>query len=206
MKPAEATPTPSPRRLVGATIAAAGAAVVILVVAVLPAEYGIDPIGAGGVLGLVPPDAALVGGPAAPVVAGDRLIPVEVGPTRYFSRPFATDTATFQLGPYDYVEYKYRLEQGASVTFAWKASAAVIHDLHAEPDGAEEHAEISFDKRNLSSAAGTHTAPFAGLHGWMWENPGSDPITVTITTAGFYSSATEFRPNRRRIEHQITRE
>ena len=199
--PALSLPAPPLKRLALASAGAVAVAIGILLVAVLPVEYGIDPLGTGRLLGLLPEDAPAVSTTAAP--AGERLTPTSMGPINYFSLPFASDRATFELGPYDYVEYKYRLEQGASITFSWQASTPVLHDLHAEPDGGEEHAEVSFDKRQLAGASGTHTAPFPGLHGWMWENPGAAPVTVTITTTGFYSSATEFRPNRRRIEHPI---
>ena len=43
---------PSKQKLAKATIVAALVAIVILFVAVLPAEYGIDPLGTGAALGL----------------------------------------------------------------------------------------------------------------------------------------------------------
>jgi hypothetical protein len=50
------TPTraelPSSRQLARSTVIAAVSAVVLLVTVVLPAEYGLDPTGVGGVLGL----------------------------------------------------------------------------------------------------------------------------------------------------------
>jgi hypothetical protein len=195
--------TPSTRRLFAATGAALGVAVLALVVAILPAEYGIDPLGTGRAMGLVPPALPGAGTMPSAAAAGSALVPTPVGPADYYASPFATDMATFELGPYDYVEYKYRLEPGARMTFAWRATADVIHDFHAEPDGTEEHTEVSFDKRTIREAFGVHRAPMPGLHGWMWENPGSEPITVTLSTAGFYSSAIELRPNRRRIPHEI---
>jgi hypothetical protein len=197
-------PAPSPRRLIIATGAALTTAAVVLVVAILPAEYGIDPLGTGRALGLLQPG---LPGPTAPTTVSPQaaLAPTPIGPADFYGEPFSTDTATFQLGPYDYVEYKYRLEPGARMTFAWRATADVLYDFHAEPDGAEEHTEVSFDKRTIREAFGVHTAPMAGLHGWMWENPGSEVITVTVSTAGFYASAIELRPNRRRILHQIRR-
>lgn len=194
--------TPSAARLAWATVGALALAGAILVVAVLPAEYGIDPLGAGRALGLVtaPPQEAPA--PAATPIAGTSG-PTVVGPIGYFPAPFATDQATFELGAYDYVEYKYRLEQGATLQFAWEATVAVPHDFHADPDGADDHDEVSFDKQERARASGAYTAPFSGMHGWFWENPGPTPITVTISTSGFYSAATEFRPNKRRIEHTI---
>ena len=53
--PASSTPPPelpSSRALIRSTLAALAVAVVLLLTTVLPAEYGIDPTGAGRVLGL----------------------------------------------------------------------------------------------------------------------------------------------------------
>ena len=41
-------------------------------------------------------------------------------------------------------------------------------------------------------ADGSFTAPFSGIHGWFWVNPGADTITVRVTTAGFYTAAHDF--------------
>ncbi len=43
---------PTTRQLVGSTFLAMGGAAAILVAVVMPSEYGIDPTGLGGVLGL----------------------------------------------------------------------------------------------------------------------------------------------------------
>jgi hypothetical protein len=43
---------PSPRKLLRSTLIALAVALLLLVTAVLPAEYGIDPTGVGRVLGL----------------------------------------------------------------------------------------------------------------------------------------------------------
>ena len=37
------------------------------------------------------------------------------------------DVFEITLQPYEYVEYKYRLEHGATMLYAWEASAGVIH-------------------------------------------------------------------------------
>jgi hypothetical protein len=207
-----APPPPSGRQLAIASVGAAGVAAVLLVVAVLPAEYGIDPLGTGAALGLISPAAADAPGapgldqPAVATAAETeeaRLTPSLLGPVSYYAAPYAFDHIAFTLGPYEYVEYKYRLEQGASVHFAWEASAPVMHDLHADPDGAEDHDPVSFDARERTRAFGTHTAPFPGMHGWLWENPGSEVVTVSLTSAGFFRSATEYRSNGTRVAHDV---
>ena len=68
------------------------------------------------------------------------------------------------------------------------------YELHAEPDGAPQGYAESFEKKDARAAAsGTLTAPFAGIHGWYWENTGDREVTVTLSAAGFYNMSHEFR-------------
>ena len=68
------------------------------------------------------------------------------------------------------------------------------HEFHAEPDGAPRGYAQSYEKIDGSGqASGTLTAPFPGIHGWYWENTSDHEVTVTLTTAGFYNLAHEFR-------------
>jgi len=173
----------------GAALLAAGS---ILVVAILPAEFGVDPLGIGTRLGLtaigdvqkqIAPFAAsrAAGAGGAPIVAPHE-------------RPYHNETVAFAVGPRQSVEYKYRLAKGDALLYSWTATVPVNYELHAEPDGAPAGYAESFEKRDASAAAsGTLTAPFAGIHGWYWENPGDTPITVTLSAAGFYTMSHEFR-------------
>jgi len=52
--PATTTDLPSSRTLLRSTLIAIAVAMVLLVTVVMPAEYGVDPTGVGGVLGLTP--------------------------------------------------------------------------------------------------------------------------------------------------------
>jgi hypothetical protein len=195
---------PSTRKLAKATIVAILAAAAILVTIVLPAEYGIDPLGTGAALGLraLSDSASAQEQELAPASGDGALKPVQEGPVAHFGGQYKVDSTTFTLGPYEYVEYKYRLEQGASMLYSWVSSDAVVHDFHGEADGTAR-AETSFDKRQIRQANGMLLAPFAGIHGWYWENTGGSPITVTLTTAGFYSSAIEIRSDRTRRVHEL---
>ena len=70
----------------------------------------------------------------------------------------------------------------------------VNYQLHAEPDGAPQGYAESYEKRDAKDgASGTLTAPFAGIHGWYWENPADQTVTVTLSAAGFYNMSHEFR-------------
>ena len=171
-----------------ATAVAFAIAVVVLVVAVLPAEYGIDPLGTGRALGLTalagvddaPPDAPLT--PAA--------APVTPEPQQ---AALAQDTYTVELRPFEAVEYKYRLEQGRGLVYEWTTSAPVEWDFHGEPDGAPARYSESYEKGNSGSSSGVFIAQKPGVHGWFWENQGAGRVTVTLKTSGFYTTSTEYR-------------
>jgi len=176
---------------VGAALFAAG---VILVVAVLPAEFGIDPTGVGARLGLTAMDAtrrqmdAFAASRGAVPAGASTLAPQE--------KPYQQETIDLKIAPHDSVEYKYRLDKGEALLYSWKANERVNYELHAEPDGAPRGYAESYEKKDASSgASGTLTAPFAGIHGWYWENPTDREVTVTLSAAGFYNMSHEFRKN-----------
>jgi hypothetical protein len=193
---------PSKRRLAMTTAIALAVAVLLLVTIVLPAEYGVDPLGTGRALG-VNAISAPVSKAEAPPAGATMYKPVQVGPIGYYAAPYKIDSTEFRLGPYEYVEYKYRLEKGGGLLFSWTSTGDVIHDFHGQPEGGGSGSEESFDKKPRRDGNGVLTAPFSGIHGWYWENPGGGTIMVKITSAGFYSSATEFRFDRTRHPHEL---
>jgi hypothetical protein len=174
----------------GVALLAAGLALVMIV---LPAEYGVDPLGTGARLGLLP--LGLVGqqvdalnGAAASREAAHNAVVVGA------ERPFHEETVALTIAPHEFVEYKYRLDKGQALLYSWSATSAVHYELHAEPDGAPRGYAESYEKRpNTRQASGTLSAPFSGIHGWYWENTGDQPVTVTLKSAGFYSMSHEFR-------------
>ena len=169
----ESAALPSRRKILTAVAGAFVVAVALLVGAILPAEYGIDPVGTGRLLGLL--------------ALGQ-------------SQPFATeegeyrvDRAELSLYPAEWVEYFYRLDEGSNMVFTWDATGPVTYNFHASPDGAPAGYAESFDAQDLAEGHGTYPAPFTGIHGWYWENIGTEEITITLTTAGFYTTAEEGR-------------
>lgn len=194
--------SPSRRRIVRATAIAAAAATVILVVAVLPAEYGIDPLGTGAALGLT-----ALAGTAEPAPSDGRK-PVTLAPVRPDvntpqSAAYKQDRFAVELRPFEGVEYKYRMEKGASLVYSWTATAKVEFEFHGEPEGAPAKYFESYEKSEGAQAHGAFVAPTSGIHGWYWKNPGAGRVTITLTTAGFYDSAIEFHDGNR-IVHPLT--
>jgi hypothetical protein len=195
---------PSTGTILKASAAALGVAALLLVTVVLPAEYGIDPLGSGKALGLSALSApSAVDQPVAPP-GGTKLAPVQDGSFALYPGEFKVDSRELVLGPYEYVEYKYHLEQGATMLFSWRASGGVMHDFHGDRDGEPSSTSAqSYDARPRQQADGSFVAPFTGIHGWFWENPGGETITVRVTTAGFYTSAHQFRYDRTRLQREI---
>lgn len=163
-----------------------------LVAVVLPAEYGVDPLGTGARLGLLP--LGIVGQQVDALnhaaAARDSAQRVVIAGEEH---PFHEETVAFTIAPRDFVEYKYRLDKGQALLYSWTATSSVNYELHAEPDGAPRGYAESYEKKpQTETASGTLTAPFSGIHGWYWENTGDQAVTVTLKSAGFYSMSHEF--------------
>jgi hypothetical protein len=186
-----------------ASAAALVVAGILLVTVVFPAEYGIDPLGTGNALGLSALAGTAVTEEPVPPPQGQKVAPVREGPFALYPAQFKVDSRVLVLGPYEYVEYKYHLEKGAVMMFSWQASGDVIHDFHGDPEGQPSTSAQSFDKRPRRQADGSFEAPFTGIHGWYWENPGGETITVRVTTTGFYTSAHQFRFDRTRMTREV---
>jgi len=180
-------------------------AAVLLVTCVLPAEYGIDPTGVGRRLGLTEIASPTVK-VAEPLPSDSSLAPVVSGPTGLYPAEFKFDVFEVVLAPYEYIEYKYQLEKGASMLYSWQATAGVIHDFHGEhsepADQGSPQAE-SYDKQQRRGASGSLNAPFTGIHGWYWENPGGTPITIRLSSAGYYAAAVEIHSDHTRRRHTL---
>jgi hypothetical protein len=175
---------------------AAGTALLVagllLVIAVLPAEYGVDPLGVGKKLGLTAMSDVQKGLDAFEATrAGTAGGAPTVAPQ---DREYKQETIELKIAPRDSVEYKYRLDKGEALLYSWKATGPVNYELHAEPDGAPRGYAESFEKKDSKDgASGTLTAPFSGIHGWYWENQTDKEVTVTLSAAGFYNMSHEFR-------------
>ncbi len=156
----------------------AAMALIVLIVAVLPAEYGVDPTGFGRVTGLVQLD--------EPSSEAHQVQ----------DHPPATVTVKYTLQPYESLEYKLVMQDHSALVYSWFADGELEFDLHAEPDDGPEGFAESFSVGAADSEAGSHVAPFAGEHGWYWQNRTPAPVTLDLTATGFFSTAIEYRDGR----------
>ena len=183
---------PSKARLAAATGAAIVVATILLFAAVLPAEYGIDPLGTGKALGLT----ALF-----EADAGDEAPPPATAQAGALPRVYKTESTQFTLGPTQAFEYKYRIEQGGGMVFTWSATATMKYEFHGDPDGIGAQV-ASYKKGEGDFDSGSFVAPASGIHGWYWENTGNSEATITLTSAGFYSSGQEMWPKWDPVKHK----
>jgi hypothetical protein len=184
---------PDGRRIAIATVGALIVAALILVAAVLPAEFGRDPLGTGKALGLLD----LYAGAAEPAPPPAAL-PSDTPPMTMFK----VDSVVFTLRPSEGFEYKYRIEKGGGLVYAWTATRPVNYEFHGEHDGAGLGVAVSYEKSTATKGSGSFMAPASGIHGWFWENTTDEPITLTLTSSGFYRWADEFRQRFDPVKHK----
>ena len=220
-------------RIALATAAAMFVAGVVLVTVVLPAEYGVDPTGAGTAFGLTqiaqaeeavtiaesaaaPTPAAAaasaisIGAGGRPTLAHGQAVPAargadgepilewnRAGADFQQSRAYRRDSRTFALGPKEAMEFKYRLEKDGGFVYSWSSTGKVQVDFHGEPEGKPKGYAEFYDQSERDSATGTFVAPAPGIHGWYWKNLTSEPITITLNTAGYIERGIEFRESGR---------
>ncbi len=149
----------SPRQLLFATLAAFLLALVALTGVILPAAYGLDPVGTGSLF---------------PGGADDDPV------------SYREDTIGVTVPAGGSIEYKLFVEEGDSFDFNWTAPRVLFFDFHGEPDGDTSGDFTSHETGRAGHDAGSLTAPFSGTHGWYWENSGDEPVVVELNTEGRY--------------------
>jgi len=158
----------------------------VLVTTVLPAEFGLDPVGTGRVLGLLDLYAS-ESAAAAPAI----ILPTEGGPLFTQASPYKADSREFTIGAYGTLEFKYQLAGGAAMLYEWRATEPLRFDFHTEREGNPD-ASDTFEKGEASEKRGAYIAPYAGIHGWYWKNNSDRAVKITLTSTGFYPAAKLF--------------
>jgi hypothetical protein len=189
----------APRTLARASLAAAVGSAVVLVLFILPAEWGIDATGVGRALGLTRMANTEEESAASPTPATVEQNPgraLEIPPQTMDSvralTAFRSDRRTIVLPSHSGHEIKAHMRRGDHLVFRWSATSPVRMDMHGEPSGGDAEEFTSYWKqKNLSTAQGQFTAPFDGTHGWYWRNGGDATSTIEIETAGFYADLFE---------------
>ena len=173
---ADGTVQSSPRQLLWTLLASLVAGLAAFVVFVLPAEFDVDPLGTGELMGIK--------GMAGYSV---QALTVEAEPAH-------TDRVEFPLAPFESVEYKYELAAGQAVVYHWHAEGEVLYDLHGHETGTDEEDSVTFSTGRVPAQAGTYVAPYDGEHGWFWENRGDEEVVVVLETLGYFHASITYSP------------
>ncbi|NVJ97283.1 MAG: hypothetical protein HWE25_03965 [Alphaproteobacteria bacterium] len=167
----------STKNLLRGTVAAAVFAGIALVTVILPAEYEIDPLGTGKVLGLTDI--------AAAVDTADVTFAVAVENSQAF--PEREDTIEIPIAAGKGLEYKLHMLPGATVQHEWTVDGGELYyDFHGEPQGDTTGYYESFAIATSSGMSGLFYAPWEGSHGWYWKNKTDVAMTITLKLKGSY--------------------
>lgn len=178
---------PTQRQLNRATAIAAGIAAILLVAVVLPAEYGIDPLRTGRLLGLTEMGAMKVAANEPDSAAEEGDLTLDPKPALTYSLQSGEQMVT--LGAGEGREVKAKTQAGAEFDYEWSTGGTPVHfELHGEPDGGKKGEYTSYEIGKSAGEKGKFRAPFAGTQGWYWRNDSTAPVTVTVKATGTWAS------------------
>ncbi|HUQ51425.1 MAG TPA: hypothetical protein VM692_04335 [Gammaproteobacteria bacterium] len=200
---------PSGQRIGLSVVVALLVAAVVLVLAVLPAEYGIDPTGIGRALGLLELNAPatrtieirdVVGGNEtvreAEIPDGGEPVPLpNPGVHQSEDGPIQTRTLTLTLEPGQETEVKAVLRTSKVIVYHWQSEGGPAYcDLHGHDPaaGSEFFVRYREDQEGATDVTGSLVAPFDGEHGWYWVNINAEPIKITLTVTGFFDDIVDY--------------
>lgn len=167
-----------------------GGALIVLG-AIMPAEFNVDPLGIGKLTGI-----GRLWAPEAKTFSGGSE-------TLAFTSEAAktSHVVEISLGASDWpeaaVEYKVHMKPGQSIFYTWTvtnsdgtpATVPVEVDQHGhdiKPDG-EAETVVDFRKARLLADQGSMTAPLDGIFGWYFRNHSPDPVVIRLEIEGFYT-------------------
>jgi hypothetical protein len=180
---------PSGKKLLIGSAAALGVAAVAVVGFVLPAEYGIDPLGIGKALGLTQLSEP---GLSEEQIRGNKRVGV-LALSEQPPQPEAwTDRWQITLRPYEAIELKYTLDQKAPLDFSWSGTGPLYYDMHSHPFEGGDALTETYSIGTLQQMHGRYVSQFTGLHGWYWQNRTMGDVTLTVEAAGPITGSTLF--------------
>ncbi|GGN55971.1 hypothetical protein GCM10011349_33180 [Novosphingobium indicum] len=179
---------PTVRQLNRATLIAAAVAGVLLVTSVMPAEYGVDPLGTGRLMGLTAMGEAKSHRAEAMADTAQTLVlddaasaPVELGAD--------AETVELMLAPGEGREVKAMTKAGGEFAYEWstKDGVPIYWEFHGEEVGAVGNDYTSYEIATTTGEKGTFRAPFEGTHGWYWRNDGTAAVTIVARAQGDFA-------------------
>lgn len=197
------------KKIVKATIIALVIGIILLVTAVLPAEYGIDPTGAGKMLGFsklhqsvensnLTSTGEMVGQPSHKVLkledggSGPKVVKPEEAnnpaPEKQFEE--REDAIQVSLPAGKGIEYKINMLKHGKVKYEWLTDkGTVFFDFHGEVKQAKPSNNVYFESYTVAysnNMIGNFLSPFEGKHGWYFKNNSETDIIISVRLKGQY--------------------
>jgi len=198
---------PSGKRIARSVVIAIVVAAVLLVTAVLPAEYGIDPTGVGRALGLTALRAPSRTIEVKDVIGGnervrDVPIPAPGEPTplpnpavhQPQDTPPQTRTVVLTLGVDQETEIKAVMQEAKVIVYNWQVDRGMVYsDMHGHDPATGGEAFVRYrEDQQTAGGSGSLVAPFTGEHGWYWLNVSNEPVTITLSLTGFFDDIRDY--------------
>jgi hypothetical protein len=186
---------------------AAVIATVLLVLFVLPAEYGIDVTGIGEKLGLTELATSTRTIEITDVTGGNESItqveipdtgdPVPLpNPAVYQNETAPPQTRTLQvvIPAEGETEVKVKMQTGKVIVFSWQTDRGDVYvDYHGHDPAISPDFWVRYNEQQEGAGnSGSLTAPFAGEHGWFWLNYNEYPVTITLTVTGYFDDIIDY--------------
>jgi len=180
-------------KLIRNTGIAALIAIVLLLTIILPAEYDIDPTGAGSVLGIrgLSHQAAVENVNAeieeSAMAAASPLHINHQPPLKFVD-------VDLVLEPYGQGEFKLKMQANARLSYLWHSGTDLVYaDLHGHTlvvgeDGEEEIVVRYLETQEGTGESGQFDTPFGGDHGWYFLNLETRPINIRVQISGNFDS------------------
>ena len=182
---------PTSSQLLKSTMVAVCVGCALLILVVLPAEYGTDPTGVGELLGLKKMGEIKTRLKKdflkenqvfkVNIDAKDELkVEPETGKEKQ-------DLMVFVIAPDEAIEVKLEMKKGSIAKYKWTTkNGGLNYNLHGDGHKGSQRS-ISYKKgRMTSSDSGEFKSEFDGYHGWFWRNRNSESVTVTLEAIGDY--------------------
>ncbi len=167
----------------------------------LPAEYHRDPIGLGRLTGI-----DRLWAPAEVVVPATSRATGAAPAAHSYPMAFRSDVIDIPLKsgespePGADLEYKVHLKAGSSFIYSWSVAGIdnpeeFYTEFHGHTVEAGKAMTVAYYRKATgTSDNGVLTAPFEGVHGWLFQNQSVKPVIVHLRLAGFYELVPDGQP------------
>lgn len=193
------------RKILKSIILAFFIGTIVLLVAVLPAEYGIDLLGTGKLFGFsklhnkeVEMNKTSTTGLNFKKItlndvgsSTDILKPIEANnppPKQQFLK--REDVIKVIVPAKKGIEYKVKMLKYGSMKYEWSTTDQIIFtDFHGEVKQDNPPKDVFYESYTVAysnNMGGTLTAPFEGKHGWYFKNLIDNDVVVVIKLKGEY--------------------